>query len=55
MGKRNEGNNRADQMNPNNNAYWRSRGLPSRPRGWKQQSGKSTQEGKGPSTRGKRG
>ena len=49
------GNNRANQMNPNNNAYWRARGLPSRPRGWKQQSDKSTQQRKAQSTQGKRG
>ena len=52
MGKPRGGNNRANQMNPNNNVYWQSRGLRSRPRGWEQQCGKSTQQGNEKSTKG---
>ena len=31
--------NRSNQMNPNNDAYWRARGWSSRPRDWKARSG----------------
>ena len=44
MGRRSSGNNRANQMNPNNDAYWQARGLPSRPRDWEHQSEKRAQD-----------
>ena len=36
--------NRADQMNPNNDAYWQSRGHDERPDDWEQQSNSNSDE-----------
>lgn len=33
-------NNRADQLNPNNNAYWRARRHDERPNDWDKKAGK---------------
>ena len=33
-------NNRADQLNPNNNAYWKARRYDERPNDWDQKGGK---------------
>ena len=34
-GRNDKGDNRSNQMNPNNDAYWRARGWSSRPNDWK--------------------
>ena len=34
MSRKDESNNRANQRNPNNEAYWTSRGYDERPDGW---------------------
>lgn len=36
MGQQTEQNNRANQLNPNNDAYWQARGYSGRPKDWKQ-------------------
>lgn len=38
MSKRSNANNRSNQLNPNNSAYWSSRGRGGRPAGWQKQS-----------------
>ena len=35
---RNEQDNHANQMNPNNDAYWQARGYEDRPEEWKEQT-----------------
>ena len=52
MGKANSGNNRSNQMNPNNDAYWQGRGFPSRPKDWRQQVSRSAHEGRGGTAKG---
>ena len=37
-------NNRANQMNPNNDAYWQSRGYDERPDDWEDQVDKEEQQ-----------
>lgn len=37
-----DANNRANQMNPNNSAYWQSRGYESRPQNWDRQTNHAT-------------
>ena len=39
-----ERNNRANQMNPNNDAYWQSRGYDERPDDWEDQVDKEEQQ-----------
>lgn len=36
MGRQADLDNRANQMNPNNDAYWQSRGVDERPDDWEQ-------------------
>lgn len=38
-GQNGNGDNRSNQMNPNNNAYWRARGWNARPSDWKNRVG----------------
>ena len=38
MGTRGNGDNHANQMNPNNDAYWQSRGWDERPNDWDERS-----------------
>jgi len=38
MSHQNDLDNHADQMNPNNDAYWESRGEESRPEDWEDQA-----------------
>ena len=40
MRKPSDHENRANQMNPNNDAYWQARGWDSRPEDWKERSRK---------------
>jgi len=41
--------NHSNQMNPNNDAYWESRGWEERPDDWKEQSGDNTPPNSGKS------
>ena len=43
MKDRNERNNHANQMNPNNDAYWQARGYNERPNDWEVQVSKEKQ------------
>ena len=38
MSRKDEQDNRSNQMNPNNDAYWTSRGYDERPDDWEEQS-----------------
>ena len=38
-GQNGNGDNRSNQMNPNNDAYWRARGWNARPNDWKARAG----------------
>ena len=38
MSRKDDVNNRANQMNPNNDAYWTARGYDERPNDWKERS-----------------
>lgn len=40
MGKQADHDNHANQMNPNNDAYWQARGLDARPEDWEELSRK---------------
>ena len=53
MSKHRSRDNRANQLNPNNNAYWHARGWEGRPKSWQQSSGKSTGSREGKPARGK--
>lgn len=46
MSRKDERDNRSNQMNPNNDAYWTSRGYDQRPGDWKKRStgGKERQD-----------
>ena len=44
MKGRDERNNYANQMNPNNDAYWQSRGYNERPEDWESQIDKGRQQ-----------
>ena len=53
MSRQSERDNRANQLNPNNDAYWASRGLDERPEDWEDRSSteKSPQENRGTVTK----
>lgn len=38
MRKQNDHDNRSNQMNPNNDAYWQARGWDNRPEDWKERN-----------------
>ena len=38
MSKRSDRDNQANQMNPNNDAYWQSRGFTERPHDWEERA-----------------
>jgi hypothetical protein len=44
MSRQNDDDNHANQCNPNNDAYWESRGWDERPNDWEQQSGQDVVE-----------
>ena len=46
MSRQNDYDNHANQCNPNNDAYWESRGWDERPDDWEQQSGQDVVESK---------
>ena len=50
MSRRGDMNNRANQMNPNNEAYWTSRGYDERPPDWEERA--SADEDRGQQRRG---
>lgn len=51
MNSNREGTNRANQLNPNNDAYWTARGFPGRPADWKKRASQENQRPGGKSGR----
>ena len=45
MSRRDDINNRANQMNPNNDAYWEARGFDERPDDWEDQRDRANASG----------
>ena len=44
MAKKDNSDNRANQHNPNNNAYWQARGYPQRPPDWQRRARETTED-----------
>ena len=44
MSRREDQDNHANQLNPNNDAYWQSRGWDERPDDWEEREGEETSE-----------
>lgn len=53
MSKQSDLDNHADQLNPNNEAYWESRGYEERPDDWQEQAEMERQEERKDETKGK--